>query len=149
MLSRMKPSPAVELVVASFDDPLVHGLLLECGDAPLPPDAGLVFLLARLPAGPVGCAGLRRLGDDVAGVERLRVRPAHRGTGLLGVLLSGVEDLARRRGFTVVRAEAGDPAAAGTYTAGGYVHTATARGACLEKSLLAALPGDRLTGPRG
>src|SRR3569833_3628385 len=143
----MSGSPPVDLVVASFDAPIVSGLLagarpgaevpasgLVTGPAPrpaaspqgrrTPTDAGVVFVVARRPDGAVGCAGLRRLGDDTAEVERLYVRPPYRGQGISRLLLAGVEDLARRRGFAVARLAADDLRAAGLYVSRGYVRIA-------------------------
>ena len=198
----MSSSPPVELVVTSFDDPLVTGLRAQraaetgpearcpgpdtprpgtkasrpgpearCpgpggaqpGAAPYPglpgygpaagrpSDAGLTCLVARQAGEPVGYAGLRRLGDDTAEVERVYVRPGYRGPDIARLLLAGVEDLARRRGFAVARLEAGDLSGAGLYVANGYVRIAPfgrypARSVCLEKSLLARTPA-RPTAP--
>ncbi|GLY90232.1 GNAT family N-acetyltransferase [Actinoallomurus iriomotensis] len=162
-------SARVELVVASFDDPIVTGLLAEArpradasvigqaiGPAVVPrprsgaapygghvPDAGVVFVVARradVPDGPVGCAGLRRIADDTAEVERLYVRPPYRGQGLSRLLLAGVEDLARRRGFAVVRLAAADLRVAGLYVSRGYVRIAPfgrrpSPSVCFEKAL--------------
>jgi GNAT superfamily N-acetyltransferase len=163
----MKSSPSVELVVASFDDPIVSRLHAGPPPAGEPgataagrssavypsADAGMVFLVARSASGPVGCAGLRRLGDDTAEVERLYVRPEYRGQGISRLLLAGVEDLARHRGFTVARLEAGDLRVAGLYASSGYVRIAPfgrhpARSVCFEKSLLVPVTGGRMTGPR-
>lgn len=164
----MSSSPPVELVVTSFDDPLVTGLraqrMAEAGPVPgpasgtvrpwpygpvvaaePPPDAGLTFLVARQAGEAVGYAGLRRLGDDTAEVERVYVRPGYRGPDISRLLLAGVEDLARRRGFAVARLEAGDLSGAGLYVSSGYVRIAPfgrhpARSVCLEKSLRAETP---------
>ena len=169
----MKSSPPVELVVASYDDPIVSRLHAEpgmppaggsdratapairSGAAPWPEatDAGMVFLVARAASEPVGCVGLRRLGDDTAEIERLYVRPGYRGLGISRLLLAGVEDLARRRGFAVARLEAGDLRTAGLYASSGYVRIAPfgrhpVRSACFEKSLLIPSAGGRMTGPR-
>ena len=165
----MSGSPPVELVVASFDDPIVTGLLagarpgaevpasgLVTVPAPrpaaspqgrrTPTDAGVVFVVARRPDGAVGCAGLRRRGDDTAEGERLYVRPPYRGQGISRLLLAGVEDLARRRGFAVARLAADDLRATGLYVSRGYVRIAPfgrhpERSVCFEKSL-------RVEGPR-
>ncbi|MDN3356562.1 GNAT family N-acetyltransferase [Actinomadura sp. DC4] len=159
----MSSSPPVELVVASFDDPILAGLLAARGDRPAgtsrrvggapPVDAGIVFLVARQVSETVGCAGLRRLGDDTAEVEHVYVRPEYRGQGISRLLLAGVEDLARRRGFAVARLEAGDLRSAGLYASSGYVRIAPfgrhpARSVCFEKSLLVPLTGGRMPGPR-
>lgn len=164
----MSSSPPVELVVASFDDPLVTGLRIgrrveadpeerrPAGSygpvAEAPPDAGMTFLVARQAGGAVGYAGLRRLGDDTAEVERVHVRPDYSGPDIAGLLLAGVEDLARRRGFAVARIEAGDLGGAGLYVASGYVRIPPfgrhpARSVCLEKSLRAGVPAPRPAAP--
>jgi GNAT superfamily N-acetyltransferase len=162
----------VELVVASFDDPIVTDLLAKArpraeasaagqtvvprprsGADPyavhVPADAGVVFVVARradVPDGPIGCAGLRRIADDTAEVERLYVRPPYRRQGVSRLLLAGVEDLARRRGFAVVRLAAADLRVAGLYVSRGYVRIAPfgrrpRHSVCFEKSLL--VTGDR------
>jgi putative acetyltransferase len=162
----MSSSLPVELVVASFDDPILTGLLAERGDRPAgargrsgpvsgspPVDAGVVFLVARQVSEPVGCAGLRRLGDDTAEVDRVYVRPEFRGRGISRLLLAGVEELARRRGFAVARLEAGDLRTAGLYASSGYVRIApfgrhTARSICFEKSLHVPIAGGNAGGRR-
>lgn len=154
-------SPPVELVLASFDDPIVTGLRAEREARPgparpvmhvsttpaggPPPYAGVVFLVARQAGAPVGCAGLRPLGKDTAEVEHLYVRPAYTGPDITCLLLAGVEDLARRRGFTVARLAADDLSTSGLYVASGYVRIApykphSDRSVCYEKSLRGAPP---------
>lgn len=169
--SAMSSSPPVELVVASFDDPIVTGLRAEqgvrSGPAPAaveapgaaggphasPRDAGITFLVARRAGGAgdvVGRTGLRRLGDDTAEVERVYVRPAYDDPDIARLLLTGVEDLARRRGFAVARLEAGDLSTAGLYVSSGYVRIAPfgrhpARSVCFEKVLRREVPAGRPT----
>ncbi|MFB9840470.1 GNAT family N-acetyltransferase, partial [Actinoallomurus acaciae] len=77
---------------------------------------------------------------DTAEVERLYVRPPYRGQGISRLLLAGVEDLARRRGFAVVRLAAADLRVAGLYVSRGYVRIApfgrrAAPSVCFEKAL--------------
>lgn len=152
----MENRPSVELVVASFDDPIVTGLRVEheaepaarfgtrsgsAGGSP-PADTGIVYLVAREPGGLVGCAGLRRLGDDAAEVRHVYVRPEYRGLGVSRLLLDGVEDLARRRGFTFARLAADGAREAGMFESRGYVRTGPfgahpAHAVCLEKALRA------------
>jgi GNAT superfamily N-acetyltransferase len=153
----MSSSPPVELVVASFDDPLVTGLRparqAEAGPPPYGPgDAGVTFLVARQGGEPVGHTGLRRLADDTAEIERVRVRPSYRGPDITRPLLAGVEELARLRGFAVARVDAGDLRAAGLYVADGYVRIAPfgrhpARSVCLEKALRTHVPAPRPPAP--
>lgn len=154
----MRTRPDVELVVASFDDPIAFGLRIEreaesaalSGSAPADTadDPGLVFVVARRSCGLVGYVGLRRLGDDAAEVECLYVRPEYRGLGVSRLLLAAVEDLARRRGFAFTRLDAGGPGAVGLYESSGYVRIApfgrhSARSVCFEKPLHAAVPRRR------
>lgn len=154
----MSSRPGVELVVASFDDPIMTGLRVEReaesaarpGHASDPPsdDTGVVFVVARTPREPAGYAGLRRLDDDAAEVDRLYVRPEHRGNGVSGLLLAAVEDLARRRGFAFARLGTGDIGTADLCASSGYVRIAPfgghpPNGACFEKALRAAGPPPR------
>ncbi len=135
----MRISPSVEMVVASHDDPIAFGLRVEqeaeratvsgtSGGLPRS-DVGAVFVVARHAYALVGCAGMRRLCDDTAEVTGVYVRPEFHEPDIARMLLSEVEDLARRRGFSVLRLDAPDEAE--PYTSGGY----TRRGAGLEKSL--------------
>ncbi len=134
----MRISPYVEMVVASFDDPIVTGLRVEqeaeraaATGTTGPPvsDTGAVFVVARHAYVLVGCAGLRRTGDDSAEVMRVYVRPEYREPEISRLLLGQVEELARRRGLSVLRL--GAPVDAEPYLSGGYA----LRGAWYEKSL--------------
>jgi GNAT superfamily N-acetyltransferase len=145
----------VEIVVASFDDPILTGLRVEqdaesaarfgaAGGSPAA-DTGIVFVVARQSRALIGCAGMRRLGNDAAEVRRLYVRPEYRGVGVARLLLAGVEDLARRRGFAVTRLGVADPAETELYESNGYMRIAPygthpARSFCFEKSLRAEVP---------
>lgn len=150
----MSDSPSVEMVVTSFDDPMVVVLQVEreaeaaarSGGAWSSPaavdDAGVVHLVARRAGDLLGYTGLRRLGDHTAGIERVYVRPEHRRTGVTRLLLAGAEDLARRRGFAVVRLGAANLGEGELYTSRGYVRAVPALAhvppvACFEKALCA------------
>ena len=71
---------------------------------------------------PVAAGGLRRLGEDVAEVKRMYVRPDHRGRGLAGRLLAALEDAAVSLGYRVVRLDTGprQPHAQRLYEHAGY-----------------------------
>lgn len=66
-----------------------------------PPDGA--FLIAYHRGCPVGCGGVRRLGDNVAELKRLYVDPDARGLGLGQLMMEAMEDAARRIGYTTVR----------------------------------------------
>lgn len=86
-----------------------------------PPDGR--FLVASLDGRPVGCGGVRRIGDGVAEVKRMWVDPAVRGRGVGRSLLEALERSARDElGCTVVRLDTTHHlrTAVGLYRAAGY-----------------------------
>jgi GNAT superfamily N-acetyltransferase len=149
----MIDTACIQLVEASFDDPIVTGLHVEQAaelaarfgtdaDRPTTAEPGMVFLVAREPAGSIGCAGLRWIGAQAAEVRHIYIRPEYRGLGVTRLLLRGAEDLARRRGCRIARLKATDLRDAGLYEASGYVRippfgSHPARSLCFEKSLRA------------
>jgi GNAT superfamily N-acetyltransferase len=70
----------------------------------------------------VAGGGLRCLGDGVAEIKRMYVRPAARSRGLAGVLLSTLEDAARDLGYEWARLDTGpeQPHAQRLYRTAGY-----------------------------
>jgi GNAT superfamily N-acetyltransferase len=95
------------------------------GEPGTPPSAAdvSVVLVARDPAGTaVGCGALRALGDGVAEVKRMYVVPEARGRGVSKLVLAGLEDAARSRGWTLLRLETGprQPEAIALYEGAGY-----------------------------
>ncbi|MCW2533601.1 MAG: Acetyltransferase family protein [Blastococcus sp.] len=119
-----------------WDDPDVQWLTAEQqdevrarydgkGEPGTPPSAAdiSVVLVARDEEGTaLGCGALRDLGDGVAEVKRMYVVPAARGRGVSKVVLAGLEDFARERGWTTLRLETGtkQPEAIGLYSRAGY-----------------------------
>jgi GNAT superfamily N-acetyltransferase len=94
----------------------------EPGTAPSAADIA-VFLVARADDGtPLGCAGLRDLGDGSGELKRMYVVPAGRGTGVAPALLSALEQWALGRGWTRLLLETGlaQPDAVRFYTRSGY-----------------------------
>lgn len=83
---------------AGFDMQAAHNEPLESLAAPLG-----WFLVARLDGEAVGCAGLRRIGEQTGELKRMWISPAARGRGVARALLAHVEDLARSAGFTEIK----------------------------------------------
>lgn len=85
------------------------------------------FLVAYLGGNPVGCGGLRLVGEgpgnNIAEIKRMYVEPAARGRGIARALLAALEDVARRAGCTQVRLETGtlQPEALALYGSSGYL----------------------------
>ncbi|HEX5386772.1 MAG TPA: GNAT family N-acetyltransferase [Gemmatimonadales bacterium] len=61
------------------------------------------LLLATIRGAPAGCAGMHRLGDAVAEMKRLYVRPAFRGQGLGRSLAERIVSDARGAGYRSIR----------------------------------------------
>jgi GNAT superfamily N-acetyltransferase len=83
---------------------------------------GGALIVARVDGEPVGCAGLKRLDDDVAEIKRVYVEPAFRGRGIGRPLIAAIEGEARRLGYRRVRLDTGheQPEARHIYETSGY-----------------------------
>ncbi len=94
----------------------------EPGTPPSAADVSVVLVARDDDGTAVGCGALRALGGDVAEVKRMFVVPAARGRGVSKLLLAGLEDAARARGWTTLRLETGprQPEAIGLYEGAGY-----------------------------
>lgn len=98
----------------------------SAGHEPSPPTAEdtAVFLVAyeKSSGQPLGCGGLRRLGDTTAEVKRIYVLPYARGSGVATAILTALEYRARAAGYEVITAEAGSAQPDGRrfYQHGGY-----------------------------
>ena len=79
----------------------------ESGTPPTAEDVAVVLLLTEDDGTPVGCGALRPLEPGVAELKRMYVVPAARGRGLSRRVLTGLEDVARERGWTTLRLETG------------------------------------------
>ena len=86
-----------------------------------PPDGA--FLVGFDDDEPVACGGFRRLRDDTAEIKRMYVAPDARSRGHARRLLTGLEDAARRLGYSRVRLDTGStqPHARALYESAGYV----------------------------
>lgn len=104
-----------------FTDDGTAGYVAEDASA-----AGHAFVIAWLAEELIGCAALRPLEEGAAEVKRMYVRPAFRGRGFAGALLSELERRAREMGYDVVRLETANrqPEAIRVYQRAGYVRTA-------------------------
>jgi GNAT superfamily N-acetyltransferase len=94
----------------------------EPGTPPSAADVSMVLVARDDDGTAVGCGALRALGGDVAEVKRMFVVPAARGRGVSKLLLAGLEDAARARGWTTLRLETGprQPEAIALYEGAGY-----------------------------
>jgi putative acetyltransferase len=68
---------------------------------------GVLFFVARLDGDAVGCGGVA-FDDGLAEVKRMYVRPAARGRGVAGAVLTRLEEEARAHGVTRLALETGD-----------------------------------------
>ena len=94
----------------------------EPGTPPSAADVSVVLLVRDGDGTAIGCGALRALADGAAEVKRMYVVPAARGRGVSRLVLRGLEDAARARGWTTLRLETGprQPEAVGLYTGAGY-----------------------------
>ena len=80
------------------------------------------WLVAYRDGRAVGCAGLKRIDDQVAEIKRIYVAPDARGTGVARALLSGLEHAAREVGYRLVRLDTGakQQASVALFSSAGY-----------------------------
>jgi GNAT superfamily N-acetyltransferase len=80
------------------------------------------WLVAYRGGQPVGCAGLKRLGESTGEVKRVYVVPEARGTGVSRALLLRVEEIARALGYARLRMDTGarQPASVALFRSMGY-----------------------------
>ena len=64
------------------------------------------LLLAEFDRKIAGCAGLRKIGEDVGEVKRMYVRPEHRRRGIGRSLLLAIINAARQIGYSKLRLDA-------------------------------------------
>jgi GNAT superfamily N-acetyltransferase len=86
------------------------------------PDDDCAYLVAAVDGRAVACAGWRPVGDGIAELRRMYVRPSFRGRGIARQLIVWVEEEALAAGCPIVRLGT-DPlleAAIGLYLSSGY-----------------------------
>lgn len=153
-----------EIRAVALDDPVARALELDLiaettrrygarGQNPLssgqfdPP--GGCFVLALDGEEPVGCGGLRRLGERVAELKRMYVVPGARRRGVARQMLEFLEACAATVGYEEVWLETGteQPEAIDLYSSAGYVpitpygeFRVDARSRCFARSLLTGPP---------
>ncbi len=120
--------PATELLAAmraELDDAYASPSRLD--NPPLTPaelrPPGGAYLVGYEGEESVAGGGLRRLGDDVAEIKRMYVRPAARSRGVAGALLAALESTALSLGYMAVRLDTGPKQvhAQRLYRSAGYV----------------------------
>jgi pimeloyl-ACP methyl ester carboxylesterase/ribosomal protein S18 acetylase RimI-like enzyme len=86
------------------------------------PPAGR-WLVAYQDGRAVGCAGLKRIDEQVAEIKRIYVAPEARGSGVARALLSRLEQVAQGIGYQLVRLDTGakQPASVALFGSHGYV----------------------------
>jgi putative acetyltransferase len=89
---------------------------------PFTPDDDSAYLVAALGGRAVACAAWRPLGDGVAELRRMFVRPSYRGRGIARQLICWVEEEALAAGCPTVRLDLNPllAAAIGLYLSSGY-----------------------------
>jgi GNAT superfamily N-acetyltransferase len=93
----------------------------EPGIAPTAADV-TAFFVAYVDDEPVGCGGLRALGESEAEIKRMFVAIPHRGSGVSTAIISALEQFGRERGWNRLVLETGDrqPDAVRFYEREGY-----------------------------
>ena len=117
-------SPDAEALRAELQADLAHryGGDTEPGVTPTE-ETVVAFLVARDGAGvPAACGALLDIGDGIAEIKRMYVRPESRRRGLSRRVLEALEREALRDGFGRIRLETGErqPEAMGLYRSAGY-----------------------------
>lgn len=104
----------------------VYETFSRLDNPPIQPDElrppGGAYLVGSEGDDVVAGGGLRRLGEGVAEIKRMYVRPAARSRGVARELLEALEDQARALGYTAVRLDTGPKQVHGLalYRSAGY-----------------------------
>jgi GNAT superfamily N-acetyltransferase len=125
---RADRTPARELIEEMIDELAQHYGRIDGPDAPsATPDEmwaprGTFLVLSR-GGSVIAGGGVKRLGDGLAEIKRMYVRPEARGQGVARRLLHELEQAARGLGYERVRLDTGSrqPHAESLYRSAGYV----------------------------
>ena len=127
-LSDPEEPPASELLIAMrVELNAAYETMSRLDNPPLRPaelrPPGGAYLVGYEEAEAVAGGGLRRLGDGVAEVKRMYVRPAARSRGVAAALLAALESTAVSLGYRAVRLDTGPKQvhAQRLYRSAGYV----------------------------
>jgi GNAT superfamily N-acetyltransferase len=125
---RADRTPARELIDEMIDELMQHYGRIDGPGAPsATPDQmwapGGTFLVLSRDAGVIAGGGVKALGDGLAEIKRMYVRPEARGQGVARRLLHELEQAARELGYERVRLDTGSrqPHAEALYRSAGYV----------------------------
>jgi putative acetyltransferase len=138
---RVITHPDVTTLVRAAEDELA---LRYPDQSPSPLHPSARFVVAYVLGEPVGCGAFVAVGDDVAEIKRMFVRPSHRRTGVARRILAALERRIGAAGFDTVILETGtlQPEAMALYEGFGYLPTepygeyiGNPMSACFEKKL--------------
>lgn len=141
--------PEAAELIAALDHDLgarYPGLEIHGIDAANFREAGGVFLVGRLADNAVACGALRPMEPGAVELKRMYVRDGHRGRGFGRAMLSALEQIASRRGYSTIRLETGgnQPEAIALYESAGYrpipcygAHATDPISRCFERRLSA------------
>jgi len=143
-------TPEVAQLVAMLDADLLErypGMPIHGIDAAQFHGSGGAFLVGRIDGVAVACGALRPMADGIGELKRMFVRRDHRGRGYARAILAAIEELARQRGYQMIRLETGihQPEAIALYEGAGYRpilcfgEYVDYHSRCFEKSLVAKL----------
>jgi GNAT superfamily N-acetyltransferase len=125
---RADRTPARELIEEMIDELTAHYGRIDTPNAPSATPKEMwtphgTFLVISHEGGALAGGGVKPLGDDLAEIKRMYVRPEARGRGMARRLLGELEQAARELGYDRIRLDTGpsQPHAEALYRSAGYV----------------------------